>query len=154
MRAVQAVSVFILLVSGCGLAQNSASHTVSVRIPSVLRLRIDGGEAQRRAEEAIRIRVHDGAYAIEPSRTQVRVIANSAWQLHARYEPSGERDAAAKLMWHLGSGPWHPFSALDTMIAAGTPASGREGLSIVYGLEELPAEGNYRGVVTYTLTRP
>jgi len=64
---------------GGALAQGTASHQVSISIPTVLRLRIDDGSARDRASLDIAVEVADGVVRIDPGSTRVEVRANAGW---------------------------------------------------------------------------
>jgi|GEM_PF-882856 len=147
--------LFVMMILGAAAAQGrQSSHTVTVAIPNVLRFRLDDRSAAGRAEVPLTIEVAGGGYRITPAGTSIEVLANGGWQLSASYQPDGSRDGRAKLLWRT-TGEWRRFTNYDRVILSGGATRGWQQTTISYGLDApLPVDGTYRGVVTYTLTRP
>lgn len=71
---------------GGALAQGTASHQVSVSIPTVLRLRIDDGATSARAALDVTVLVAGDRVRIDPGSTRIEVRANADWALDVRYQ--------------------------------------------------------------------
>ena len=65
-------------------------------------------------------------------------------------------NAPARLAWRLSlAHDWAAFTVTPQQLAAGGVTPGWLPLVVDYGLlAPVPAPGEYRGVVTYTLTQP
>jgi hypothetical protein len=148
------ISLILLGAFSSALAQTSARHEVSVSIPNVLRLQLDSNTSDR-ATVPVSIRVENGVYRIDPHATELRIFANSNWQLTSHYTPRSSLDAEAKLTWRLDGGAWTRFTSYDQLMLSGGKTGGWQHLLVEYGLEQpLPVDGTYEGVITYTLARP
>ncbi len=150
------ISIIILMTLGVAAAQDSAGHRVNVSIPNVLKLRLDNGTNTSSASVPIDIQVENGNYRIDPAYSELQIFANSNWQLSASYSPDSTNDAQAQLTWRMNDrGSWQDFTAYPRVLSSGEKTQGWQSLSIAYGLKApLPTDGNYSGVVTYTLARP
>lgn len=135
------------LLGGLATAQTTASHTVTISIPVVLRLSIGGAASQTQAVP-LEVEVAADRYRLTPSSTTLMLFANSSWQLSASYQG----DPLA-ITWTLG-GHSGRLRHYPQVLATGAATGGWRPLTITYGLAQLPAEGRYQGLVIYTLTRP
>ena len=145
------LTLCVLLGAGVGLAQSAASHTAShtvgVSIPAVLRLSVDGSAYSQTQSVALQVEVAGGGYRVTPGNTSLTIFANTAWQLFASFKGD---DLA--LTWRLDGRSARLRSFPQVLMGGG--AGGWRTLSVHYGLAQLPADGRYQGLVTYTLTRP
>ncbi len=145
-------TIVALALAGSTLAQGSASHHVSVSIPTVLRLRLDHQVASDHASVPVSIRIEGALRTIDPASTRLEVFANTAWQLSVSYAPVG-RDSGLVLSWNaLGnSGVLH---ASPSVLGGGRATGGWRPIDVTYELVSEPADGHYQGVIAYTLARP
>jgi len=146
------LSLALAVSSGTAWAQSATGHRVSVSIPVILRLRLDDGHAT--AEGAVDVRVHAraGVTTIDPHATRVTVRANSAWHLDARFHAAvGSEDL--ELTGRLDHGPWLDLCD-GARLATGDANRGWTVFQVTYGVAHVLANGNYRGTIVYTLTRP
>lgn len=144
--------IVALLLSGPALAQGSAQHQVSVSIPTVLRLRIDDRVAHDIVSVPIDVRVDGADRTIDPASTRLELLANTGWQLSARYT-AVHADSGLVLSWHaLGEGG--VLRGSPSIIARGRATGGWHAIEVAYGVANAPVDGHYRGVITYTLARP
>lgn len=150
--AVATISVLALALAGSTLAQGSASHHVSVSIPTVLRLRIDHQVASDHASVPVSVHVEGARRTIDPAATRVEVLANTAWQLSVSYTP-GAGGSGLVLSWHAlgGSGV---LRASPSLLGADRATGGWRPIDVTYGVVNHPADGHYQGVIAYTLARP
>lgn len=145
------ITTIVLLLMTAAVAQQPASHSVTVTIPAVLKLRLDRSVTTQ-AEIAVDITVHEGVYSISPAATELHILANSGWQLNASYMQAASQPAM-QLLWRV-SDKWRPFQPYPTRLLSGTATRGWQAVTVAYGLGSLPPDGHYQGVVTYTLSRP
>ena len=149
---VLALSLALAAPHGGALAQGTASHQVSVSIPTVLRLRIDDGTARDRASLDIAVSVAGDVVRIDPGSTRIEVRANADWALDVRYQTaSGSADLP--LGATLDGSTWHRLRD-GARLAAGSATGGWRAFEVRYGLLASLSDGTYRGTVTYTLTQP
>lgn len=150
-RHVVVLLLALLSLGAWASAQTDASHQVTVRIPTVLRLGLGDDTAAARAEVPLRVEVQDGRYVIDPARTRLEILANSGWQLSASFRPA----AGQPVPLQLGiAGAWHDARPYPSVLLEGAATRGVRTVDVDYGLRSLPADGTYHGVVTYTLARP
>jgi len=145
--------ILVLLAGAWASAQpGSASHQVSVTIPQVLRLRLDGGANAAVDEVRIRVRVDDGRLHLDPPSTRLAILANGSWQVIATFKP----DAASRDLPLLAAVDGAAPSRLGAprALLAGAATRGWADAMVRYGLAYLPADGTYGGVITFTLARP
>lgn len=141
-----AIAIFTL-----ALAQEQ-SHSVSVALPSILMLELGTNSSLK--DVPLNIEVNKDSYVINPGQSTLRVLANQNWALSAKYQASSKQDETVKLMFNAGS-DWHAFGQFDKVVARGQKAAGWQNIVVDYKLDTpLPPEGNYQGVITYTLTKP
>lgn len=153
MRCLYAVATIVALaLAGSGLAQSSASHQVSVSIPTVLRLKIDHQTASDQARVPISVTVDGGRSTIDPASTSIEVLANTAWQLSVSFQ-SAEPSSGIALSWSAG-GAHGVLRDTPRVVASGRATGGWHGIDVAYGVVNEPADGVYRGLIAYTLARP
>jgi hypothetical protein len=145
-------ATFTLLATMLVVAQQPASHSVTVAIPAILKLRLDASPSGVQAQVPVTIEVYQGVYAITPAASTLHVLANSGWQLSASYEPFDTQYRVA-LLWRV-MGEWRALQPYPTRVMTGQASGGWQRLEVHYGLADLPPDGRYQGVVTYTLSRP
>lgn len=138
--------------SGGALAQGTASHQVSVSIPTVLRLRIDDATARDRAALDIAVTVAGDHVRIDPGTTRIEVRANADWALDVRYR-AASGSPGVPLGATLDGSTWHRLAS-GARLATGTATGGWRALDVRYGLLSSLSDGTYRGSVVYTLTQP
>jgi hypothetical protein len=149
---VLALGLVLAAPHGFGLAQGTASHRVSISIPTVLRLRLDDGATRDSAALDLAIEVAGETVRIEPDRTRIEVRANAPWALDVRYEraaDSGEVPLGVAL-----EGMDLRRIAHGIRLASGAATGGWRALDFRYGLLDSLSDGTYHGTVTYTLTQP
>lgn len=149
---VLALSLALAAPTGGALAQGTASHQVSVSIPTVLRLRLDDGAVRDRASLDVTVAVAGERVAIDPGTSRVDVRANGAWALDARYRPA-PHSTAIPLGATLDGATWHALSS-GARLASGGATGGWRTFDIAYGLLSSLSDGTYHGEVVYTLTQP
>jgi hypothetical protein len=142
----------VLAGSWAGAQPDPAAHRVSVTIPQVLRLRLDGGARSAVGEVPIRVRVDDGRLHLDPPSTRLAILANGAWQLTVAFTPDAASGTLPLLATVDGAAPTR-LGAPQALLA-GAPTRGWVDATVRYGLAYLPADGTYGGVVTFTLARP
>jgi hypothetical protein len=146
------ITVVALALAGAADAHGGANHHVSISIPTALRLRVDEPEARDTLSVPIRVEVTRSQPAIDPASTRLQVFANVAWQLSVSYRPVGDASGLA-LSWHTQAASGLLRSAPG--IVASGPGTGRwRTIDVGYGVANEPAEGEYYGVIAYTLARP
>ena len=153
LRLVYRVTALVALVlAGAASAQASASHQIGISIPSLLRLRIDQQVASDHASVPVRVRVEGSRREIEPASTRVEVLANTDWQLSVRFAP--DRDSAGiEVRWQT-SGSSGALLDSPSLIARGRATGGWRAIEVRYAVSSAPFDGEYRGVIAYTLARP
>lgn len=145
-------TIVALALAGSTLAQGSAQHQLGVRIPTVLRLRIDHQVESARANVPIDVRVEGARHEIDPATTRLEVFANTDWQLSISYTSVGNGSELV-LRWHaLGSEGVLQVS--PSVLADGRATAGWHSIDVRYGIVNEPADGTYQGVIAYTLARP
>jgi len=141
----------LMLLSGVAAAQATARNTVTVHIPTVLRLRIDANTAR----DAKRV---DFAWSaanrrLTPDSIEVRIFANSHWTLSVQ-----ELDAGPNLEYrHPGGGDsgWHdPMQ--DSVVASQGPTGGWLAYRLDFRVRpsEIDTTPDGTRTVLFTLTRP
>ena len=153
LRLVYGVTVFVaLMLAGGASAQASASHQIGISIPSLLRLRIDQHVTSDHASVPVHVCVEGSLREIEPASTRVEVLANTDWQLSVRFAP--DRDGAGiELRWQTG-GSSGALLDRPSRIASGRATGGWRAIEVGYAVGSAPFDGEYRGVIAYTLARP
>jgi hypothetical protein len=149
---VLALSLALAAPFGGALAQGTASHQVSVSIPTVLRLRIDDATVRDRAALDIAVTVAGDRVRIEPGTTRIEVRANADWALDVRYLAASNA-ASVPLGATLDGSTWHRLVD-GARLATGAATGGWRPLEVRYGLLASLSDGTYRGTVVYTLTQP
>ena len=134
------------------LAQGTASHQVSVSIPTVLRLRIDDSGTRDQASLDVTVSVADAYVRIDPGSTRVEIRANADWALDVQYR-AASIEASVPMGATLDGTTWHRLSG-GARLATGTATGGWRAFDVQYGLLHSISVGTYRGTVTYTLTQP
>jgi len=155
MRSVVAlVGLITLLLAAPCAAQTRTTHEVSVSLPMILRLRIDGEHTRSLGEVPLTINVAAGVASLEPEHTRVQVFANTRWQLSAAFTAEG-MSASLELGFVVDDRPvtWHSTSLVHVVLRGDATCGWREE-TIRYLLATIPADGSYGGTITYTLTRP
>jgi hypothetical protein len=149
---VLALSLALAAPHGVALAQGTASHQVSVSIPTVLRLRLDDGAASDRASVDVAVSVAGDRVRIDPGTTRVEVRANADWALDVRYRAAPE-GPAVPLGATLDGTTWHRLAG-GARLATGSATDGWRPFEVTYGLLQPLLDGTYHGTVVYTLTQP
>jgi hypothetical protein len=155
MRAVLVlVSLATFVLGAPCAAQTGSSHEVRIAVPTILRLRIDGGPTASLSEVPLAISVAGGVASLEPDRTRVQVLANTRWQLSAAFSPEGG-SATLELGFVVDDRPvaWQGPNLVRVVLRGDATCGWREE-TIRYLLAAVPADGSYGGIITYTLTRP
>ena len=134
------------------LAQGSASHQVSISIPTVLRLRMVDSATSDRATHAVAVEVAGDVVRIEPGTTRIEIRANDDWALDVQYRPAGG-SASVPLAASVDGSTWHRLSD-GARIATGAPTGDWRSIDVAYRLLSAVADGSYQGTVTYSLTQP
>lgn len=137
---------------GTAIAQCTTGHQVSVSIPVVLQLRLSDGRTGGASAVDVSVRTRVGVTTIEPGATLISVRANADWHLDARFhaDPGSE---ALELVGRLGHGPWLELCEGARLVGGGA-TGGWVAYEVTYGVPDVLPDGNYRGTVVYTLTRP
>jgi hypothetical protein len=129
-------------------AQATAQSTVTVRIPTVLRLRIDRTTASD--ARAVDFQIHGGE--VDPGSLELQVFANTAWTLTV--EDRGG-DGPSLQYERTGSGSWLA-PANHPQIATGGPTGGWRSIPLSFRAD--PSEALVRPdghrTLLFTLTRP
>jgi hypothetical protein len=150
-RLLVVINTIVMLLLTAVVAQQPASHSVTVAIPAVLKLRLNTSVTTQ-AEVAVAIEVRDGVYTINPAATEIHILANSGWQLSASYTHAALH-STVQLLGRV-AGEWRAFQPYPTRLLSGTATRGWQAVTVAYGLGSLPPDGHYQGIVTYTLSRP
>jgi hypothetical protein len=142
----------LLILAGGVLAQTTASHRVSVSIPVVLRLRLDGDRSIAEGAVDVEVVARSGVTTIDPGTTRIEVRANASWTLDARFlaDPGSE---AVALTARLEGSPWQDLRG-GVELLVGDATQGWTVFEVAYGVAHLLSDGVYRGTVLFTLTRP
>lgn len=155
MRFFGLLLVCVAALGGAASAQTSARHGAAVQIPTVLRLKLGSDGDSVRTSLPIVVRVDDGEYEITPGHSELLVFSNVPWQLSVAYRPASERDAEAQLRWRDAGRDWSRLSASESIVARGDSTGGWQQRTIEYDLDgAVPADGVYRGTITYVLSQP
>ncbi len=142
----------MLLVAGGARAQATASHTVNVRIPSVLRLRLSDAAASDQGRVGLQVTVQHGRAGVAPGRSTVSILANTTWVLKVALE--SERPDLA-LSYAVDGSTAQPLSGLASPVAAGGPTAGWQEFEVAYDARSNGAQdGSYDLTVVYTLAQP
>ncbi|MFO8149210.1 MAG: hypothetical protein R6T93_02850 [Trueperaceae bacterium] len=149
---VVALSLALVAPLGGARAQSAGSHRVSVAIPVVLRLRLDDGHLAPEGAIDVEVYARAGVTTIDPGTTRVAVRANTTWHLDARFRADTGSEAL-RLTGRLGDGPWLELCD-GARLVTGDATRGWTVFEVAYGVAQVLADGNYRGTVVYTLTRP
>ena len=145
-------TIVALALAGSTFAQGSAQHQVGVRIPTVLRLRIDHQVASDHADVPVTVRVSGALREIDPAATRLEVFANTDWQLSISYAPVAGGSGLV-LSWHA-VGNHGVLRGSPSIVAGGRATGGWRSIDVGYGIVNEPADGTYQGVIAYTLARP
>jgi len=146
------ITVVALALAGAADAHGGASHHVSITIPTVLRLRVDEREARDTLSLPIRVEVTRSQPAIDPASTRLQIFANVAWQLSVSYRPVGDASGLV-LRWHA-QGASGLLRSAPGIVASGPGTGGWRTIDVDYGVANEPPDGEYQGVISYTLARP
>ena len=146
------ITIVALALAGTAVAHGGASHQVSITIPTVLRLRVDEREARDTLSVPIRVEVARALHDIDPASTRLQVFANVAWQLSVSYRPVGDASGLV-LSWHA-HGASGILRSAPGVVASGRETGGWRTIDVDYGVANEPADGEYHGVIAYTLARP
>lgn len=146
------------LAGSAARAQSSASHALSVSIPQVLRLALDGAPAGTAGADGgmarlgLEVEVARAGATVRPSSTGLAVFANAGWSLQVRLEgPASGPSVAYRLAGHAPV----RMTAYDRQVAAGGPTHGWHPLTVAYQAEAAgAADGSYALTVVYTLAQP
>jgi hypothetical protein len=154
MRFTGTLLALLAALSGAAAAQ-SAQHGATVSIPTVLKLKLDHTDDSVSLTQAIAVTVENGAYEITPGSNELQVFSNTPWQLSISYRPDSERDAEAQLRWqHEGDG-WSRLTGSPQIVDEGGSTGGWQSHVVDYDLDGVvPADGVYRGTITYVLAQP
>ena len=134
-------------------AQTQATHDVRVTVPVLLRLRIDDA-ARSAVEVPLAINVAAGIARIEPDHSRIHILANTRWQLTAAFAPA-EGSERLTLGYAVDDRPVTVHgTTFAPVILRGEATGGWRERVVRYALGDLPADGRYGGVVTFTLSRP
>jgi len=140
----------LLLLSGVASAQTTATNTVTVHIPTVLRLRLDQGTPS--SSQALDVTVN--GTIVTPASVTVRVFANTDWTLSVSDNESGvpTLDVCTDPGILQSCRPIAP----EAKVASGGPTGGWEAHALGLRVDEasaLPAAGGSH-TLTFTLSRP
>jgi hypothetical protein len=102
----QWIMTLVLLSAASAVAQQPASHSATVAILAILKLRLHTSVATQ-AEVPIAIEVRDGVYTISPAATELHILDNSGWQLSASYTQSASQ-STVQLLGRV-AGEWRTF---------------------------------------------
>ncbi len=149
---VLALCLALVVPHGGALAQGTASHQVSVSIPTVLRMRIDDATTRDRSALDVAVTVAGDRVRINPGSTRIEVRANADWALDVRYRAASNA-ATVPLGATLDGTTWHRLAG-GTRLATGSATDGWRAFEVTYGLLRSLSDGTYRGTVVYTLTQP
>ncbi len=134
-------------VPGLARAQATAQNTVTVHIPTVVRLRI--GPSTATTSRAVDFTI-DGA-AVTPDHLAIDVFANSAWTLTVQETagngPELEYDVA-------GDGSWRTPSQQPQVDAGSGPTGGWQAIALDFRVASPAPAGSHRQTLTFTLARP
>ncbi len=128
-------------------ATATAQNTVTVHIPTVLRMQLTS------AARSVSSDVHftstaDGA--LDPQSVTVNVFANVAWTLSVK-DAGG---AGARLQIAPGtSGAWRTVTPAGISIASGTPTGGWTPYSFSFR-PDAPLDSGFHRTLTFTLAKP
>lgn len=131
-------------------AQTTAQHTVTVSIPTVLRLQV-GGPARSDAQSVDFV---INGTTVTPNAMTVQVFANSAWTLTVQ-DSGGDGPALQYAL--LGSSGWATPSQRP-VVASGGPTGGWLPLELGFQVADPNAaallSGTHKRTLLFTLTRP
>ena len=147
-----ALSLVLTAPQGGTLAQGTASHQVSISIPTVLRLRIDDAAEGDHASLEVAVEVAGEFVRIDPGSTRIEIRANADWALDVRYR-AASNGVAAPLGATLDGHTWHRLSD-GARLGTGSATGGWRAFEVAYGLLGSLSDGTYHGSVIYTLTQP
>lgn len=147
--AITALTTIAIGIAGAahGAAQATASNTVSVRIPTVLRLRIDQSTAS--SARSVDFTIQDGK--LDPAAVTIEVFANTSWSLTV--EDRG--GSGPSLQYRLNGGTWHTPRS-QPLVDTGEATGGWLALPLAFrvdpGVAQVGASGQRQ--LLFTLTRP
>lgn len=132
---------------GMARAQATAQNTVTVRIPTVVRLRIDPSTAA--SSRSVDFTV-DGA-AVTPDHLAIDVLANTAWTLTVQ-ETGG---SGPQLQYDVdGSDTWRTPAQQPQVDAGSGPTGGWQPILLAFRVASPGPPGSTRQTLTFTLARP
>lgn len=134
-----------LLTASPARAQSTVHNTVTVTIPTVLRLRIDRAAAQDSASVDFTVQ----GTTLSPASLQIDVFANAAWALTVSY---GSDRGPGILYRMAGTRSWWSPSQRPTLVQ-GPPTRGWRALHLDFKAQTTAAEPEHRTLV-FTLARP
>jgi hypothetical protein len=144
-----------MLLSGVAGAQATARNTVTVHIPSVLRLSIDQGTASDSQTLDVTVGgIVDGTFdgtLVNPGRVTVKVFANTQWVLSIE---DGSRSAPTLRVCttYLGLEGCHPLDP-TVKFATQQPTGGWKDIPLTFSVNS-PVATATTHTLTFTLSRP
>lgn len=155
MRAAVALIGFLTLVLGANCAaQTRSSHDVTITVPALLRLRIDDGQPVADAWVPLAVDVANGVARIAPDHTRLLILANTQWQVTATFAPDAGSERLVLGFAVEGAATVWSRTRSPQIVLRGAATGGWRERTVRYALAEVPADGRYGGVITYTLSRP
>ena len=155
MRFTGTLLTLLAALSGTVAAQSTTGHGATVSVPTVLKLKLDHSDDSVGLSQAIAVTVENGTYEVTPGSNELQVFSNTPWQLSISYRADSERDALAQLRWqHEGDG-WSRLTRSPRIVDEGGSTGGWQSHVVAYDLDGVvPADGVYRGTITYVLAQP
>ncbi len=142
------VSCLAMMFLGLALAQDTK---VSVRIPVLLKLSLDGQVMNNQVDVPLNIYADDGLYQISPAQTQLKVLSNTTWQLSIQ---TLQHNPRSKISYRLDvDKPWKQIREYSQAVMQGRGLQHSE-MTIHYGFNQKPSDGTYQLRVSYTLSNP
>ena len=127
-------------------AQTTAEQTVSVHIPTVLRLRID----QSAASDARSVDFTIAGDTVTPDHITIDVFANSSWTLTVD-ETGGD---GPHLQYDVDASPDWATAAQRPVIASGTATGGWRAYGLGFRVQSPTVGGDHQRTLLFTLSRP
>ena len=147
--------LFLAIISLCLYFASAQSKTnVDIRLPVVLKLSLDGQVLKHEGQVPLNILVKDGVYEISPEQTHLKVLSNTTWQLTIQILQVTPETPRFNLKYRLDEHKqWKQIHAYAQEIRQGRGRINAE-MTIHYGFSQLPPDGRYQAVVSYTLSNP
>ncbi|HKI57624.1 MAG TPA: hypothetical protein VKA00_00220 [Trueperaceae bacterium] len=140
------VPLLLALLPAVANAQSTAQHTVSVHIPTVLRLRID----QSAASDARAVDFTIDGESVTPDHLRIDVFANSSWTLSVE-EAGGD---GPRLEYAVdGSQAWATPSQRP-VVTSGAATGGWRGYALGFRVHGQSYAGSHKRTLLFTLARP